>query len=505
MLFEEKKQERRLEHVLKKYAKLANSNPRKLLSQLPKKEYWRFFIDGIRQQSARGIRKALIKAHGKEMLMDDAFLSKTINEYRDEYEFIFTIDDEPIIFDQFLAYKLYLSKSEYYAFLKIYLDSGMATMRDVLQLDQAWVAFEINEPHYLFSTLKAFLAIQHSKEELSVELVKKTHALLGATVSGTNYDGHSRNRPGEFRNTQLYAYGMIKDNTSLFGITEMLKRKNKANVFIFTINSDAYYQRYRVAINHHTISNFRKHGDISAIIPVDENGNPEWKLIDAKEDLFDQVIVNIFTLICEAKSREEIAALIYSLINGTFKFSQFDLALPLMHLSFEMRYAYLVPEDNIQSFYEGKLQQLIDNYSIDIERANSQFEKLRVIVTFTQLCEQLHPFLDMNCRLFCMVLLNHLLAQNGFPYVIQADPNRFDLYSIDELIDDMITGMQKTFELIEKKAVYGVDTRLVLKELKESPTHRSTFYAELNETLAWLEETLKKPAPQSTSTPRYNN
>lgn len=505
MFFDDKKQETRLEHILSKYAKLANSNPQALLSLLPNKEYWRFFVDGARHQSARGIRKSFIKAHGEAALMDETFLSMTLNDYNDKHEPLFLLDGETVNINQLLTDKLWLTNKEYKKFVICNLRSGEATIRDILQLDQAWVAFEINEPHYLSSVLIAFLNIRHSNETLSVEFVRKAHALLGSTVKGTNYDNSYDEKPGKFRKTQLYAYGLTPVNTSSSGIAEMLNRKNKSHAFIFTINIDLSYRRYRVTINQNSIHNYLNNRDFSAIVSVDENGNPSSRNLDLENSMLDITMILLFRLICEAKTSDKISKLIYSLITESFDFASLYPLVSIRQVSCEMRYAYLVPTFHTRQFYEQTLQKLIVEYLINIERANLQLDKLRIIVTFTQQCEQLHPFYDMNCRLFCMVLLNHLLAQNGFPYAIQADPNRFDMYSIDELIDDILTGMKKTFELIENKAVNNIDTQVVLDALKSSSAHQATFYAEFNKTLEMIDNTMNAQKLQLHSTPTYYN
>jgi len=58
-------------------------------------------------------------------------------------------------------------------------------------------------------------------------------------------------------------------------------------------------------------------------------------------------------------------------------------------------------------------------------------------------------FLDANTRTFSMLLMNELLMANGFPPAILEDPNRSTAYALDEVIQEVIKGMQRTMELIK--------------------------------------------------------
>lgn len=486
--FGEKTQEKRLAHVLKKYAKLADSDSFSLLSNLPKQEFWRFFIDGIYQNSTRGIRAAFVQLHGEKTLSNKIFLSMSINAYSSKYN--------QASIHQLLQNKLHLNKYKYKKFLRAKLNNGNATIREVLLLDQAWIAFEINEPRYLTSVFKAFFSSIQSDFPLSIDLIQNIHALLGAKVKGTNYD-FSLTHPGEFRKKPYIAYGLETRNTSIQGLKEMLRRRNKINHFFIRIH-DKYANTYcNIVLDHDFIVNARNH-IVSGFIRMSKDGSVDDSPFDPDINPLDAAILDIFTQICRTNSSHDIANVIYSLLDGTFQ---------LQSLSIDccIYFANKISHINAPDYYQTELQRLIDAYHSDIDTAATPLAKLRVIVTFIQQCEQLHPFEDMNCRLFCMVLLNYLLAKNGYPYVIQADPNRFDLYGIDELIDEMITGMNKTFELLAKKAVYGVDTKKFLTSLKSSSTHHSTYYAEFKKALAMIELNLNEPSNNPSAVPKYNH
>jgi hypothetical protein len=107
--------------------------------------------------------------------------------------------------------------------------------------------------------------------------------------------------------------------------------------------------------------------------------------------------------------------------------------------------------------------QLIEKYNITVEQATSPREKLKVIVQFIMECEQSHPYVDGNGRTFCTLLLNFLLIKQGFPAVILEDPNRFDRFDTNSLVDDVINGMQRTLTLAMEKTLYKISTEDFLK------------------------------------------
>lgn len=97
------------------------------------------------------------------------------------------------------------------------------------------------------------------------------------------------------------------------------------------------------------------------------------------------------------------------------------------------------------------LKQAIENYNRDIKLAQSPDDKLKIIVEYVQLFEQIHPHHNYNCRTYCVAILNRLLIQNGFMPVIQLDPNNFDMNSIDELVIEVKKGIKRTEVLLDKK------------------------------------------------------
>lgn len=125
--------------------------------------------------------------------------------------------------------------------------------------------------------------------------------------------------------------------------------------------------------------------------------------------------------------------------------------------------------DNQNLNIESSTEATINKYNTAITHAHTPEKKLEVIIECIQNLEQTHPFNDGNCRTFIMLLLNRLLLSNGFYPTILDDPNRFDGYSIKELIQEVKLGMLRTMEIINGKVdLYGVKTVDAIKTLRGS-------------------------------------
>lgn len=85
----------------------------------------------------------------------------------------------------------------------------------------------------------------------------------------------------------------------------------------------------------------------------------------------------------------------------------------------------------------------------DLQQSPDASERaLNIICSAIQKLERMHPFIDGNCRTFCMVLLNGLLMQHGFKPAILNDPNDFDGHSIEELVALVKQGIARTDGLL---------------------------------------------------------
>ena len=88
------------------------------------------------------------------------------------------------------------------------------------------------------------------------------------------------------------------------------------------------------------------------------------------------------------------------------------------------------------------VEELIKKYAASKLAANDDETKLDTIIKFIQSLEQLHPFRDGNCRVFVMLLLNRELIKDGFPPTMLDNPNQFDLFSKNELKDEIKKGWE---------------------------------------------------------------
>ena len=106
------------------------------------------------------------------------------------------------------------------------------------------------------------------------------------------------------------------------------------------------------------------------------------------------------------------------------------------------------------------IEKALNLFNRELVAAQDDNQQLFAIAKVVQRLEHIHPFYDCNCRVFCMVVLNTLLMQNGFSPALIDDPNKFDAYSIQELVALIQVGMQRTKTLCD----------FILEENKH-PTH----------------------------------
>ena len=93
---------------------------------------------------------------------------------------------------------------------------------------------------------------------------------------------------------------------------------------------------------------------------------------------------------------------------------------------------------------KAKADTIIDHYRQALPRAATENAKLAEIAKCVQRLEQAHLFMDGNARTTGFLVLNKLLLENGFSPAMIADPNRFDAFSINELVQEIRQG-QETF------------------------------------------------------------
>ncbi len=172
------------------------------------------------------------------------------------------------------------------------------------------------------------------------------------------------------------------------------------------------------------------------------NGNLSKEEIDEFEVLASKVdskgagFIEDATKVCRVSGGAYMLQVDYALAESLYQMYK----PPVRYLELKKKYQLNLTEE-IQKI-------LIEAYEI-IEAHVSEDEKLTAIVKAIQRLEHLHPFYDGNCRVFCMVILNVLLMQVGFPPTLIDNPNKFDGYSVDELAILIRKGMQRTIKLCD--------------------------------------------------------
>lgn len=278
-----------------------------------------------------------------------------------------------------------------------------------LQKSDSWLGFEKRESGYMRAMVNAFDLIFDPTSKLSNKFIKNLHYLATLNVKNLNYDTtETKGSRGQFRQeiSERCNYRLCAAVTTLDGLKEIGDKMDKQDHL-----SDPTY---------------------NGIIVHPKKG--ETLSIEETKKIYEDTAIDLVNKIFASFDKKD--------NKHIFKWESF-----------------LREKDG----FDKKMHQFILDYQKAIGELTSPLEKLTSIVTFIRDCEQLHPFCDANCRTFCMLLLNYLLITNGFPLAIQYDPNRFDAYSIKELTQEVIHGMMRTFELLEKKCLFEVTTSNILR------------------------------------------
>lgn len=417
----------RINKILSKYQQIANSSPIELRMNIPSSELWRFFIDGEIQKLGRELLKqGLFASYSKaDSFLEQTELDFTVSEY-------ITFMEEGDLFGSEL--KTVLTENDWILNEQ---ECNTYTLRDILNLDQAWIPFERNEPGYLKALYKAFSRIFDLSNEITTDFILELHKLATQEVKLDSFNKKSKenvfiNKKGEFRFGDLSYFGVCPDNFSRNGFHELIMQWKKNCLQDISIgiyfNTGFYFE-----VNHKFFTKLEDIQKCNTNIPY-----PQLKkLLRAKNDL-------------------EVSDALYRMAQSQHHGN---------YIKYDM-YLQSRQSENTNEVLNNKVKDLITIYQDNISKAKSAEEKLLVIISFIQSCEQLHPFFDGNCRVFCMLLLNHLLIKNGFPLVILDDPNKLDGFSKKEIMNELIKGMENTFKLIENHTLYDVNTNDVIQLLE---------------------------------------
>lgn len=355
---------------------------------------------------------------------------------------------------------------------------------DGLDQHQGWREYERTEEGYFAAMYNCFEAIYDFSSALNVDLIKRLHKISTTDVKNTNYEkeerryelGATKHRIGEFRTAFPVDYHVggcyfLTDQThhwtaTLDGIQEFLQKEDRPNswhAISIRIADDCssifedvllsrpciYSARLRIAA-HPTISDFDLIESLKSYLYQD--------VADSLTTLSKKTIHDLgvaLHLIGSSKNNDELAQVLFDMANReTTKTPN----LAVLFVSVQMM--------NTPKQLSLDVAYYISEYFTAMTSAHDSMSKLKLIIELVHNLAQLHPFSDANCRTFCMSVLNYLLLRNGFPFVILDDPNRFDMLSREELLHEVLNGMEHTFELLEQQQLFGY--KVSEKDLKNT-------------------------------------
>lgn len=332
-----------------------------------------------------------------------------------------------------------------------------------------WQDFEQREPGYTKALYGAFQELFDFSTELSPALIKRFNKIAAENVKNTNYDNaYSMDKVGLFRGDwqNRGGFGIVggyRSNISVDGLIEFL---NRANPQLGICIQFSFYDRSRWSRDFLLTQNSIR--DIRSLVSKCKDSGDPLAIEDVCHYLFKcfhvEIVHNMYQFsdaykaqfvgfieaIGETRGNVELAKCLYTIVSDD-KNSNFN---------FHMVTVQPYPVEEILTY---ELVERIKKFNQSMRLADTPIKKLTAIAAFIQSCEQLHPFADANCRTFCMLLLNYLLMRHKFPLVMLDDPNRFDCYSIKELLAELIQGMKNTFTLIKTQQIHGVKTSNLLK------------------------------------------
>jgi hypothetical protein len=137
----------------------------------------------------------------------------------------------------------------------------------------------------------------------------------------------------------------------------------------------------------------------------------------------------------------------------------------------------LMYAQTLEKDFDIWLQNICDEYRNKIAEAKTDDEKLSAIENFLATLDRFHVFQDGNIRTV-YILLNCLLINNGLLPTLLFDPNDFDNFSPETIINEIKDGIARTRELLshlddkEYKLFGHVSTEIFQKS--DSPARQKT-------------------------------
>lgn len=327
-----------------------------------------------------------------------------------------------------------------------------------------WRAFEKREPGYLSAMVATFNSLFDFSSDLTIKLIQTLHFNATLGVSQTNYDSSwdGDSRKGKLRDNSTYIAGSCIStvNASVAGIVEVLENETSPLVFALWFPSTTNFHS-SVFADFHLDS---KCLNIIRRFVVGYKGD-FLKSATANEILLhlkqftDNNLRDCFNEFSSELQRDFVK-FIFDLGNTQTTHEAANCLHHFLDNPHDIRVivASKQPKTYTNESLIVTLNRYIAIYHHEMQAAKDKMQQLIAIVKFTHACDQLHPFDDANTRTFCMLLLNRLLMQNGFPLTILENPNHFDCHSLNELLIKTIEGMQNVFKLIKQQSLYEIKT-----------------------------------------------
>jgi hypothetical protein len=340
---------------------------------------------------------------------------------------------------------------------------------DGLRQHESWLPFEKEEPGYLAAMYSAYPLIL-SKADVTLDFIKQLHKTALTNVSNTKYEGCS-SAIGEVRTQQKpnSIFGVFVQNTSREGLREYFANRCKEEQYLsiaIRVNVHDQSELVGFSLQDKSVRAFRvisgeltreeepgKDKLVLIFSALGQLSDPIYQHFKNLPDNIKQQFINFIKDVSLTKTDDDFIELVVNAYSN-----------PTNLLSF---YFCSKQSEKTHETLTDRMNRFIVDFYSKMQTLHDPLEKLDNIIFFIRRCEQLHPFSDGNCRVFCMLLLNHLLIQYGFPLVILEDPNRFDGFSLYELRQEVLKGMENTFFLLNNKRLYGVSTKLILNLFTE--------------------------------------
>jgi hypothetical protein len=283
----------------------------------------------------------------------------------------------------------------------------------ILQNEElGWLGFEDREKNYLASICKCLaFAFFNIEQELDIDFILKLHKIAMEGVSKTLYEEKATiTKPGEIRSESI-GYSLTTRIVSKKGFAELV---------------DTMTKQAHLSLDYHfnavTANDF---------IKITEETMP---FSSAEKEQKNKYINFLYKCIEE---------------KNTVKIYGFD------------------NKRNRKALIRKKLELFIKKYKLNVCASQNILETLRAILTFARDCERMHVFSDGNGRIFYMVLLYFLFAQNRLPLPFMKDVNNIAGYSMDELITEIEKGWKHNIQLKDSHSLFGVSTIEILSRLSK--------------------------------------